>query len=98
MQQFVILRRHGWGNPDELGKAAQRSAAEGEKMGGDVRWIRSYVFSEPDGSLGTACIYEATDAETVRRHAEAADLPVNEVLPLADTVVVNPDPTPAGAS
>jgi len=62
-----------------------------------VRWIRTYVFTEDDGTLGTVCIYQAKDAETVRGHADAAVLPATEVLPLADTVIVNPDPEPATA-
>lgn len=98
MQTFAVLRRHGWGSPEELGEAAQRSSAEGEKMGGDVRWIRTYVFGEDDGTLGTVCIYQAKDEETVRRHAGAAQLPATEVLAVADTVIVNPDPEPAAAS
>ena len=97
METFVILRRNGWESAEELGIAAGRSTDEGAKMNGDVKWIRTYVFTEPDGTLGTVCIYEAKDAETVRKHANAADLPANEVLPLADLVVVNPDPEPATA-
>ena len=97
METFVILRRNGWGSAEELGIAAERSAAEGAKMDGDVKWIRTYVFSEPDGTLGTVCIYQAKDAETVRKHAGNADLACTEVLSLADLVVVNPDPAPANA-
>ena len=97
METFVILRRNGWGSPEELGVAAERSAAEGQKMNGDVKWIRTYVFAEDDGTLGTVCIYEAKDADTVRAHAGAAALPATEVLSVADTVIVNPDPVPASA-
>ena len=50
---------------------------------------------EEDGSLGTVCIYQATDPEAVRRHAGTADLPVDEVRPVADTVIVRPDPKAA---
>jgi len=35
--------------------------------------------------------------EAIRKHASLADLPVNEIVPIADTVVVRPDPAPAGA-
>ena len=31
-----------------------------EQMPDDVRWIRSYVLVEEDGSLGIVCIYVAT--------------------------------------
>lgn len=92
MQTFAILRRSGWETPEDLQEAAGRSAAEGEKLDGAVKWIRSYVFAESDGSLGTVCIYEAKDEQTVRQHAGAASLPATEVLPVADTVIVNPDP------
>jgi len=98
METFVILRRNGWPSGEALGEAAARSTAEGEKMGEqDIAWIRTYVFSEPDGSLGTVCIYQAKDEATVRKHAGAADLPATEVLKLADTVIVRPDPVPAAS-
>jgi hypothetical protein len=62
-----------------------------------VRWIRSYVVSEDSGELGTFCIYESDSPEAIRAHAEAADLPVDEIVPVADTVVARPDPQPAAA-
>ena len=61
-----------------------------------MRWIRSYVLSEESGELGTFCVYEADSPEAIRAHAEAADLPVDEIVPIADTVIVRPDPAPAG--
>ena len=44
--------------------------------------------------LGTAAA-EASSPEAIRRHAECAELPVDEVIPVADTVIVRPDPAPA---
>ena len=64
-------------------------------MSDDIRWIRTYVLNEPSGGLGAVCIYEASSAEKVREHAHDADLPLTDVVPVADTVVVRPDPTPA---
>ena len=49
------------------------------------------------GSVGTVCIYQATGEDAIRRHGELADLPVDEVIPIADTVIVRPDPEPAAA-
>jgi len=93
---YAILRRNGWRTPEDLEAAAVRSKHVGdEQMPDDVRWIRSYVLVEEDGSLGTVCIYQATDPEAVRRHAATADLPVNEVRAVADTVIVRPDPKTA---
>ena len=98
METYVILRRGGWRTPEDLQAAAARSTAEGERMSEDVRWIRSYVLAEPDdGGVGTVCVYQATSPEAIRRHASAADLPVDEVIKVADTVIVRPDPAPAGA-
>ena len=96
MDLYVILRRNGWRSPEELGAAAERSAQEGERRG-DVRWIRSYVLQEDGGNLGTVCIYEAESEEAIRGHAADADLPVDEIVKVADTVIVRPDPTPAAA-
>jgi Nickel responsive protein SCO4226-like len=94
---YVILRRGGWRTADDLREAADRSTAEGERMSDDVRWIRSYVLGESDGSVGTVCIYEATSPEAIRAHAEAAELPVDEIVAVAETVVVRPDPALVGA-
>ena len=43
MDLYVILRRGGWRTAEDLQEAAARSAAEGDRMPDDVRWIRSYV-------------------------------------------------------
>jgi hypothetical protein len=98
MQLYAIIRRRGWRSAAELEEAAERSTKVGnEDMPNDVRWIRSYVLDEGAGSVGTVCIYEATGEDAVRRHADLADLPVDEVIPVADTVIVRPDPEPAAA-
>jgi hypothetical protein len=98
MNTYVILRRSGWRSPEELGEAAARSSKVGnEEMADEVRWIRSYVLEEGGGSVGTVCIYQATSPEAIRKHASLADLPVDEIIPIADTVRVRPDPEPAAA-
>ena len=97
MDLYVIIRRQGWATPQDLETAAGRSTAEGDKDGSGVRWIRSYVLGEESGGLGTVCIYEAESPEAIRAHAGSADLPVDEIIPVADTVIVRPDPAPAAA-
>ena len=97
MELYVILRRGGWRTAEDLQEAAARSAAEGDRMSDDVRWIRSYVTSEPDGSVGTVCIYQASSPEAIRAHAQAAGLPVDEIVAVADTVIVRPDPLEVAA-
>jgi Nickel responsive protein SCO4226-like len=98
MELYAILRRHGWPTQDELQEAAARSTrVSDEEMSDDVRWIRTYVLSEASGTVGTICLYEATSPEALRRHAELADLPIDEIIPVADTVVIRPDPQEAAA-
>jgi hypothetical protein len=98
MQLYAILRRSGWRSGEELEEAAGRSTRVGnEDMPDDVRWIRSYVLDEGGGSVGTVCIYEASSPEAIRKHASLADLPVDEIIAVVDTVVVRPDPQPAQA-
>lgn len=93
MQLYAILRRTGWQSPEELQVAAERSGKVGnEQMPDEVRWIRSYVLEEGGGSVGTVCIYQATGEDAIRKHGKLADLPVDEVIPIADTVLVRPDP------
>jgi sporulation protein YlmC with PRC-barrel domain len=96
MNLYAILRRNGWSSGDELQAAAARSTRVGnEEMPDEVRWIRSYVLDEGAGAVGTVCIYEATSPEALRKHAGSADLPVDEIIAIADTVIVRPDPAPA---
>ena len=98
MNTYVILRRSGWRSAEELGEAAARSKQVGdEQMPDDIRWIRSYVLEEGGGSVGTVCIYQASSPEAIRRHASAADLPVDEIISVVDTVILRPDPEPVAA-
>ena len=96
MNTYVILRRNGWRTGADLEAAAARSSAVGdEEMPDDIRWIRSYVLDEGDGVLGTVCIYQASSEEAIRDHASRADLPADEIIAVADTVIVREDPVAA---
>jgi thiamine biosynthesis protein ThiC len=95
MKTYVILRRNGWANPDDAQAAGARSSVEGEAMSDDIRWIRSYVLAESDGSIGTVCIYEANSEQALRDHTARAELHLDEIVEVADTVVVRPDPVGA---
>jgi hypothetical protein len=63
----------------------------------DIRWIRSYVLEEGGGAVGTVWIYQASSPEAIREHASRADLPADEIIAVADTVLVRPDPEAAPA-
>jgi sporulation protein YlmC with PRC-barrel domain len=98
MDLYVILRRTGWRSPEDLGEAAVRSKrVADEEMPDDIKWIRSYVLEEGGGSVGTVCVYQASSPEAIRKHGKLADLPVDEIIAVADTVLVRPDPQPANA-
>jgi hypothetical protein len=98
LKTYVILRRNGWRSGEELEAAASRSGDVGDnEMSDDIRWIRSYVIEESDGTLGTVCIYQGSSPEKVREHAERAGLPADEVILVADTVLVRPDPQPTAS-
>jgi hypothetical protein len=98
MQTYAILRRSGWKSGEELEAAAAKSTQVGdEEMPQDIKWIRSYVLGEESGGLGTVCIYQASSPEAIRDHASRAGLPCDEIIEVADTVIVRPDPEPAAA-
>lgn len=98
MNQYMVRRRTAWASPAELEATAARSMQVADaEFPETIRWIRSYVLQEDDGRLGTVCVYEARDPETVREHAGRVGMPADEVLPIADTVIVRPDPVAASA-
>jgi hypothetical protein len=98
MQLYGIRRRSWWKTPEELEAGGQRSQEVGDEEGSGVRWIRSYVLQEDDGTLGTYCIYEAQSPEAIRAHAEKAGFGADEINAVADTVIVRPDPAPAATA
>jgi len=93
MKTFVIRRRNAWKSPQELEVVAARSRRIGDnEMSDKVRWIRSYVVTEADGTLGTVCIYQGVSPEAIREHAQRVGMPADEITPVAATVVVRADP------
>src|SRR5262245_51940157 len=96
MDLYVIRRPSAWANLEELKAAGAKSARIGnEEMSDRVRWIRSYVVHEPDGRIGTFCIYQARDGESIREHARRVGMPGDEFYNVAKTVVVRDDPVEA---
>ncbi len=93
MQTYLVLRRSAWETTEELEDSAAISTRVGdEEMVDQVRWIRSYVLDEEDGTLGTACIYQAVDEDAIMEHAQRAQIPADEIVPIVDTVLVRDDP------
>jgi hypothetical protein len=93
MDLYVIRRPSAWANLDELKAAGEKSARIGNEEYSDrLSWIRSYVVHEPDGRIGTFCIYEARDGAAIKEHARKVGMPGDEFYKVATTVVVRPDP------
>ena len=99
MNTYAIRRKHAWQSPAEVLQVAARSKqVADDDFPSDIRWIRSYVIAEEDGSVGSICIYQATRREAVRKHAHRVGMPADEILDVADTVVIRPDPERAAAA
>jgi len=99
MNTYVIRREKAWKDAAELDATAARSKdVAASDFPDDIAWIRSYVIAEPDGTLGTICIYQASSPEAVRDHAGRVDMPADEILEVADTVIIRPDPASEPAS
>jgi sporulation protein YlmC with PRC-barrel domain len=93
MQTFTIRRRNAWKNAQELETTAGVSLRIGnDEMADKIRWIRSYVVNEEDGTLGTVCIYQAESADAIREHARRVGMPADEITPVAKTVIIRDDP------
>src|SRR5436305_7714750 len=98
MKLYAIRRHSGWTSPGEVQATAAKSLQVGDsEMSDDIRWIRSYVVHEEDGSLGTICIYEASSPEKIREHASRSEMPATEIFEVADTVATRPGPVPVAA-
>ena len=67
-------RAHGRTRLSLKAVGAKSAKVGNEEMPDRVRWIRSYVVKEADGRLGSFCIYEARDPESIREHARSGRL------------------------
>lgn len=77
MPKYVIEREMpgaGSLSDDEIRGASTKSNETLSDMGGDVRWIQSYVTDDK-----VFCVYIAPTPERVREHAAGAGLPANHV-------------------
>ena len=96
MQLYAILRRNGWRTAGDLEAAAQRSTADGRR---DARRhpLDPQLRARGGGRLGRHGLHLPGDEPGGDpAHAAAADLPVDEIIQVADTVIVaaRPDPAP----
>jgi len=99
MNLYTIRRRNAWGSPEEVQAIARRAKEVADSdFATEVRWIRSYVLADQDGTLGSLCVYQAVNAEAIRQHSHRVGMPADEINEVLETVLVRPDPTPASAT
>jgi len=94
MNVYVVPRTRIWLSEEEVAAALDCLPPVNETLREHVRWIRSYVVAEEDGTFSAYCVYEATGPEALRRHADAMMLPTDAIRPVAETIVAAPDPEP----
>src|ERR1700754_5178185 len=93
MNTYAIRRKQAWQSPEQVEQIAARSIqGADDDFPAEIRWLRSYVLAEADGTLGSICIYQATSPEAIREHAHRVGMPADEIFPVAETVVIRPDP------
>lgn len=99
MKTYTMRRRAFWKTAEDLKRSAAISARVGnEEMADQVRWIRTYIVNEPDGTLGTVCVYQAVGPEALVEHARRVGMPAEDIVEVVDTAVIRPDPgAPAAA-
>ena len=98
MPLYLVPRTRAWLSEEEVAAAADCVPAVNETLRGEIRWIRSYIVAEEDGTFSGYCVYEASGPEPLRRHADALGLPTDAIKPVAVTIVAAPDPQPAAAA
>ena len=96
MPLYLVPRTRAWLSAEEVAAAADCVPAVNETIDG-IRWIRSYIVAEEDGTYSGYCVYEASDPDVLHRHADALMLPTDAVKPVVATLVAAPDPEPIAA-
>jgi len=85
---YLIRRRAAWTSADRFERAAELARQVGdEEMAREVSWLSTYVVREHDGSLGASCLYQAVDAQALRRHAVRAGMPAHDIEPVIGRIV-----------
>lgn len=91
MPKYLIKREipgAGDMSPQELRGASQQSCAVLQDLGPQIQWVQSYVTGNT-----IHCVYIAPSEDLIRRHAEQAGFPANEIMEIRAVI----DPTTAEA-
>jgi hypothetical protein len=77
MPKFIIEREipgAGQLSAAELKAVSQKSCSIIRNLGPDIQWVESFVTDDK-----IYCVYIASDAEIIRKHAELGGFPANRV-------------------
>ena len=83
MTTYVVSRTRAWHSEEELAASVECAPAIATQFSEHIRWIRSDILREDDGTLSAHCVYEATSPEWLVRLSEASMLPADSIRPLA---------------
>ena len=93
MNTYAIRRKNAWRSPEELEQVAARSKTVADSdFPDDIRWIRSYVIAEEDGRSEASASTRPRPAGDPRARQSCVGMPADEILDVADTVVIRPTP------
>jgi hypothetical protein len=98
MALYLVPRTRAWETDEELAAMVDCLPAVNDTMSEDIRWIRSYVVREDDGTFSAYCVYDATSPEALLRHADALRLTTDAIKPVVSTIVAAPDPEPVSSA
>ncbi len=89
MPKYLIRREipgAGSMSAADLQAASQKSCGVLRNLGPQIQWVQSYVTGDT-----IHCVYIAPSDELVRRHADEAGFPANEIMEIRAII----DPTTA---
>jgi hypothetical protein len=80
--RYVVARTRAWHSEEELAASVECSATVLKVFEEHVRWVRSDILREDDGTFSANCVYDATSPEWIIKLSEAAMLPADSIRPL----------------
>jgi hypothetical protein len=86
VNQYVVPRTRAWRSEEELAAALDCVPAVNETLRDKIRWVRSYIVSEDDGTFSAFCVYEASGPDVLTEHAESLGLPTDSINRVVHTV------------
>ena len=87
MPKYVIEREipgAGQFTGEDLKGISQKSCSVLQDLGSDIAWLHSYVTDDK-----IYCIYEASNEDLIRKHAEQGGFPANSISEIKSMIDPN---------